>query len=74
MAKIDYNKHIYEGWTVADFIQELNPVFNMITEGCSWIKPFKSKEELKEWCKDNQPYYKKHIPGVYNHFLKLSNL
>lgn len=74
MAKIDYNKHIWEGWTVGDFVRDLNPIFNQIMEGRSWHKPFASKEELKEWCKDNQPYYKKHIPGVYNHFLKLSNL
>jgi hypothetical protein len=38
------------------------------------MKPFKTKEELKAWCKDNQPGYKKHIPGVYNHFLQLSKL
>lgn len=74
MATIDYNKHIWEGWTVADFIRELTPTFNMIMEGRSWHKPFADKQELKEWCKDNQSYYKKHIPGVYNHFLKLSNL
>ena len=74
MAKIDYNKHIWEGWTVRDFVEDLTQVFNQIMEGRSWHKPFASKEELKEWCKDNQPHYKKHIPGVYNHFLKLLNL
>ena len=74
MATIDYNKHIWEGWTVADFVKELTPVFNQIQQGCSWMKPFADKQELKEWCKDNQPYYKKHIPGVYNHFLNLSKL
>lgn len=74
MAKIDYNKHIWEGWTVGDFVRELTPTFNMIMQGRSWHKPFADKQELKEWCKDNQPGYKKHIPGVYNHFLKLANL
>ena len=74
MAAIDYNKHIWEGWTVSDFIKELSPTFNCITEGRSWHKPFANKQELKDWCKENQPYYKKHIPGVYNHFLKLSKL
>jgi hypothetical protein len=74
MAKIDYNKHVWEGWTVRSFIDELEPSFNMIMNNGSWQKPFASKEELKDWCKDNQPYYKKHISGVYNHFLKLSNL
>lgn len=65
------NKHIWEGWTVGDFIDELTPTFNMIMSNNSWRKPFKDDKELKEWCKDNQPYYKKHIPEVYNHFKKL---
>lgn len=68
------NKHIWEGWTVQDFIDELEPTFKMIMEGSSWHKPFASKEELKKWCKDNQPYYKKHIPEVYNHFKNKAGL
>lgn len=64
------NKHIWEGWTVQDFINELTPVFNIINR----VKKFKSKEELKNWVKDNQPYYKKHIPEVYKHFLNKTNL
>lgn len=71
---MDFNKHIWEGWTVQDFINDLEPTFNQIMSGQSWYKPFKSKDELKKWCKDNQPYYKKHIPEVYNYFLKRSNL
>jgi len=35
---------------------------------------FKSKAQLKTWVKDHQPYYKKHIPEVYNYFLKKSGL
>lgn len=68
MAKIDFNKHIWEGWTVGDFINELEPSFNMIMENSSWQKPFKTKDEVKKWCMDNQPYYKKHIPDVVNYF------
>ena len=68
------DRHIWEGWTVQSFIDELQPIFNMIMRNQSHIKPFKTKEELKSWCKDNQPYYKKHIPEVYNHFLKPSQL
>lgn len=64
------NKHIWEGWTVQDFIDDLEPQFNMIQSGGSWHKPFESAEELKRWCMDNQPYYKKHIPEVFNHFKK----
>ena len=68
------DKHIWEGWTVQDFIDELEPTFDMIMNYNSWQKPFTSKQELKDWCKDKQPYYKKHIPGVYSYFLKKTKL
>jgi hypothetical protein len=68
MATINRDKHIWEGWTVGNFIDELEPLFNMIMRGQSWQKPFKDSTELKKWCMDNQPYYKKHIPDVFNYF------
>ncbi len=64
------DKHIWEGWTVRNFIEELEPTFNMIMRGQSWQKPFKSKEEVKRWCMDNQPYYKKYIPEVVSYFAR----
>jgi len=69
MVKINLDKHIWEGWTVGSFINELEPTFNMIMRGQSCQKPFKTKDEVKAWCKDNQPYYKKHIPDVVNYFV-----
>jgi len=63
---INKDKHIWEGWTVGDFIDDIEPVFNRIV--------FKSKPELKKWIKQEQPYYKKHIPEVYNYFLQKSGL
>lgn len=60
------NRHIWEGWTVQHFIDELEVTFP--------YQKFESKEDLKKWCKSEQPYYKKHIPEVYNYFLKKSNL
>ena len=68
------DKHIWEGWTVQSFIDALEPTFNMIMSNNSWKKPFSSKQELKEWCKDQQPYYKKYIPEVYSYFLKKTSL
>jgi hypothetical protein len=68
MANINLNKHIWEGWTVADFIDELEPSFNQIMRSGSWEKPFKTKDEVKKWCMDNQPYYKKYIPDVVKYF------
>ena len=68
------NKEIWEGWTVGAFIDELAPTIQMIMSGHSWQKPFTSKAELAQWCRDNQPYYKKNIPEVNNYFAKLYNL
>jgi hypothetical protein len=62
------SKHIWEGWTVQDFINELEPQLDMIQGGNSHQSEFTTKTQLKEWCKDNQPYYKKHIPEVVNYF------
>ena len=67
-GSVNMNKHIGEGWTVRDFIEELEPTFNLIMSGRSWQKPFKTKDEVKAWTMDNQPYYKKNIPDVVNYF------
>ena len=62
------DRHIWEGWTVNAFIEELEPQFDAIMNNSSWQRPFQSDEELKRWCMDNQPFYKKHIPEVFNYF------
>ena len=67
-GSVNMDKHIWEGWTVGDFIEELEPTFNQIMRGSSWQKPFKTKDEVKAWAMDNQPYYKKNIPEVVNYF------
>ena len=72
--KINLEKHIWEGWTVGAFINELEPLIDMIMNKQSWQAPFTSKEEVKRWCMDNQPYYKKYIPDVVNYFVKKYNI
>ena len=37
-------------------------------------EPFMTKEEIREWCKDNQPYYKKRIAEVSNYFIQIYNI
>lgn len=74
MARSNLNREIWEGWTPAMFIQELEPMFNMIMSGNSWRKPFSSREALKQWCCDNQPCYKKYIPEVVNYFAARAGL
>lgn len=67
---INVNKEIWEGWTVGDFINSLEPQVQMIMSGSSWKKPFKNKKELADWCKDNQPYHKECIKEVVDYFYK----
>jgi hypothetical protein len=68
MANINFDKHIYEGWTVGNFIEELQPDLDMIQTGNSWLKPMTTKTELRKWIGENQPYYKKPVPEVVNYF------
>ena len=67
---MDLNKHVWEGWRVQDFIDELEPQLEMIQSNQSWRKPITTREELKRWCMDNQPYYKRYIPDVVSYFAK----
>ena len=68
MQKIDLNRHIWEGWTVGDFILYIEPAFDQIMQRRSHVQPFKDDKELKEWCMSEQPYYKKNIPEVFKYF------
>lgn len=72
--KMNLEKHIWEGWTVQSFINELEPTLNMIMSGNSWQKSLRNKKELKKWCMENQPYYKKYIPEVVNYFANKYNI
>ncbi len=58
-------KEIWEGWTVKDFINELEPIFDLML---SQDRDYFKTRDLKRWCMDNQPYYKRYIPEVYNYF------
>lgn len=71
---IDLSKHVWEGWTVGDFIDELSMDVKRIMENQSIQKPFKNKKELSDWCKSNQPYYKKTISQVNNYFAQMYGL
>ena len=46
---IDLQKHIWEGWTVGDFVERLAPELDRIMSGHSWHRPFTSKQELAMW-------------------------
>ena len=70
MTKINMSKHIWEGWTVGAFIKELQPLADMVHDPyvATLDKPFESFEQLKAWCMENQPFYKKYIPDVVKYF------
>ena len=68
MKKIDLNRNVFEGWTPKCFIDNLEPTFDMIMAGKSHIKPFTNNEQIRNFCVNQQPYYKKHIPEVNNYF------
>lgn len=63
-------RHVWEGWTVQNFIDELSDIIDLIMRGESWQEPFKTKKELAQFAKENQPYYKKTIPEVSSYFAK----
>lgn len=67
-------REVWEGWTVGDFIAHLESEFYMIMNNQAIHPPFRDGEQLKNWLKDNQPYYKKHIPEVYKYFKTKANL
>lgn len=73
-TKVNLDKHIWEGWTVSDFITELAPSIRAIMSNTSHQLAFKNKEELKKWCIENQPYYKRYIPEVVTYFAQIYNL
>ncbi|MBR1437285.1 MAG: hypothetical protein IJ587_01990 [Synergistaceae bacterium] len=62
------DKHIYEGWTVRDFIEALKPKLDLIMTGRSWRKLFKTRKALETWCADNQPQYKEPLREVATYF------
>jgi hypothetical protein len=74
MTNINLEKHIWEGWRVIDFINELEPTLDNIMKNYFGERIIKNKTDLKKWCMENQPYYKKYIPEVVNYFANKYNL
>lgn len=68
---INFDKHIWEGWTVGDFIKDLTP---MIENRINFRGSFNNRAEVKKWCMENQPYYKKYIKEVVDYFCTKLNI
>lgn len=75
MSDINYNKEIWEGWTIKHFIEYLEPMFVMEIQKDErrFNHRLSTKEDVKKWCMNNQPYYKKVIPEVVQYFVENYN-
>ena len=55
-------------------MDDLAPLVGLIMSDRASTRPFETKEALKEWLVDNQPYYRKPIAKVTNYFAKKYDL
>ena len=76
-AKYQFDKHIWEGWKVSDFIDELEPQLDNIMDwngGHGYADPvYKTKEDIKNWVKGNLPYTTKALREVTKYFVDKYN-
>ncbi len=68
---MNLNREVWEGWTPQKFIDELKVEMEMIMTGASWRKPFRTRKQMTDYIRENQPYYKKEIPEVNEYFVNL---
>lgn len=71
---MNLKREVWEGWTVQDFIDDIETQVQMVMHGQSWVTKFTTKEELRKWLIDNQSSYKKEIPEVTEYFANKYNL
>ena len=74
--KYQFNKHIWEGWEVIDFISYLEGNLDRMMEyGLTrYAEPvFKTKEEIRNWVKNNLPYTTKAWRLVSKYFIDKYN-
>lgn len=75
--KYQFNKHIWEGWRVVDFINELEPSLDNImdfSESRAYCEPMlKSKAEIKEWVRSHLSYTTKALNEVTRYFVDKYN-
>lgn len=70
------NRVIFEGWTVQDFIDHLEPLFadRSDTANFFYTTSFENREDIKKWCMHNQPFCGKYIKEVVDYFVKRAKL
>ncbi len=74
--KYHFDKHIWEGWEVRDFITKLDPTLDRLMEYglTNFAEPlFKTKDEINTWVKNNLPYTTKALRYVTKYFVDKYN-
>ena len=78
-VKYQFDKHIWEGWKVRDFIDELEPQLDNIMDyamayrGGAAEPMLKTKEEIKDWVRSHLPYTIKALREVTKYFVDKYN-
>ena len=67
--KYKFDKHITEGLTIGYFYKELSSLFMMKAT----FGHFNTREDVVEWCINEQPYWKKEIPELVDCFWSTVN-
>ena len=68
--KYQFDKHIWEGWEVGDFIRYIeNDLDRLMEFGYTFAEPrLKTKQELSDWIKGHLPYTTKAHRYVLKYF------
>ncbi len=69
--KFHFDKHIWEGWEVGDFIRYIEKDLDRIMEyGQIYAEPaLHNKEEIKAWIRSHLPYTIKALVPVTRYFI-----
>lgn len=74
MRTVNYSKHIWEGWTVRDFINDIEYSVDITINDYKSRGIVITKDIISRITSDQQPYYKKIIPDVVNYFCNKYNV
>ena len=58
------DKHVWEGWTVGDFIDDIEPTFDMVNSGNAKNWSFPNKKAFKSWVADVQTHYRRNVKNL----------
>lgn len=74
MRTVNYSKHIWEDWTVRDFINDIEYSVDITINDYKSRGIVITKDIISRITSDQQPYYKRVIPDVVNYFCNKYNV